>query len=91
MFAARGCASVAVDSHGLLVDSVLIVRHLAPSRMACILSNQARSKLTEAGASSVSLAQLRAYERQLTAANGPVEEAVGVIRSRLGLPRPDTS
>ena len=56
-----------------------------------ILSNQARSKLTAAAASSVSLPQLQAYERQLTAANGPVEEAVGVIRSQLGLPPPDTS
>ncbi len=56
-----------------------------------ILSNRARSELTEAAAHSVSLAQLRAYERQLTAANGPVEEAVGVIRSHLGLPPPDTS
>ncbi len=56
-----------------------------------ILSNQARSKLTEAAANSVSLAQLRAYERRLAAANGPVEEAVGVIRSQLGLPPPVTS
>jgi hypothetical protein len=56
-----------------------------------ILSNQARSKLTEAAANSVSLAQLRAYEQQLTAANGPVEEAVGIIRSQLGLPPPETS
>jgi hypothetical protein len=56
-----------------------------------ILSNQARSALTEAAASSVSLAQLRACERRLAAANAPVEEAVAVIRSQLGLPPPDTS
>ncbi len=56
-----------------------------------VLSNQVRSKLTSAAASSVSLSQLRAYERRLTAANGPVEEAVDVIRSQLGLPSPETS
>lgn len=56
-----------------------------------ITSNQARSRLTLAAAGSASLAQLRGYERQLTAANGPVEDAVTVIRSQLGLPPPDTS
>jgi hypothetical protein len=56
-----------------------------------VQSNEARSALTAAAANSVSLSQLRAYERQLTAANGPVEEAVDVIRGQLGLPPPDTS
>ncbi len=56
-----------------------------------IVHNQARSALTAAAANSVSLAQLRAYERRLATANGPVEEAVRVIRSQLGLPPPDTS
>jgi hypothetical protein len=56
-----------------------------------IASNQARAALTAAAAGSVSLAQLRAYERRLIAANGPVEEAVGVIRSQLGLPPADAS
>jgi len=39
----------------------------------------------------VSLTRLRAFERQLAAANGPVEDAVTVLRSQLGLPSPDTS
>jgi hypothetical protein len=34
---------------------------------------------------------LHAFERQLTAANGPVEDAVIVLRSLLDLPPPDTS
>jgi hypothetical protein len=56
-----------------------------------VISNQARSELTAAAAGSASLSRLRAFERQLTAANGPVEDAVIVLRSRLGLPPPDTS
>lgn len=51
-----------------------------------VLSNQARAQLTTAAAGSLSLPQLQARRRQLTAANGPVEEAAGVIRSQLGLP-----
>lgn len=50
--------------------------------------NQARASLA---AGAAGLAQLRAYRSQLTAANGPVEQAVGVIRSQLGLPPPSTS
>jgi hypothetical protein len=56
-----------------------------------VMSNQARSELTTAAAGSVSLSRLHAFERQLTAANGPVEDAVTVLRSLLGLPPPDTS
>jgi hypothetical protein len=53
--------------------------------------NQARARLTVVAAGSTSLSQLRRYERRLTAANVPVEQAVGVIRSQLGLPPPETS
>ena len=53
--------------------------------------NQARAGLTAAAAASTSLHQLRGYERRLTAANAPVEKAVRVIRSQLGLPPPATS
>jgi hypothetical protein len=53
--------------------------------------NQSRASLTISAAASVSLRQLRSFERRLTAANAPVEEAVRVIRSQLGLPPPDTS
>ena len=49
--------------------------------------NQSRASLTAA----VSLRQLRQFRRRLVAANGPVEEAVRVIRSQLGLPPPQTS
>jgi hypothetical protein len=53
--------------------------------------NQARASLTAAAAGSVSLRQLRHFQRRLAAANGPVEEAVRVIRRQLGLPPPQTS
>ena len=53
--------------------------------------NQSRASLTIAAAASVSLRQLDSFERRLRAANEPVEEAVRVIRSQLGLPPPQTS
>ena len=53
--------------------------------------NQSRASLTISAAASVSLRQLRSFERRLSAANAPVEEAVRVIRSQLSLPPPDTS
>jgi hypothetical protein len=53
--------------------------------------NQSRASLTVAAAGSVSLRQLRLFQRRLVAANAPVEEAVRVIRSQLGLPPPQTS
>jgi len=42
-------------------------------------------------AASASFAQLRGYEPRLTAADAPVEDAVRVLRSMLGLPPPATS
>jgi hypothetical protein len=56
-----------------------------------VMSNQARSELTAAAAGSASLSLLHTFERQLTAANGPVEDAVIVLRGQLALPPPDTS
>ena len=53
--------------------------------------NQSRASLTTAAAGSGSLRQLGAFERRLTTANEPVEDAVRVLRSQLGLPPPDTS
>ena len=53
--------------------------------------NQARAKLSTTAAAAMSLRQLRGYQARLDAANEPVEEAVRVIRSQLGLPPPDTS
>jgi hypothetical protein len=53
--------------------------------------NQARATLTSAAAAATSLPELRGYQRRLNAANKPVEDAVRVIRSQLGLPPPDTS
>ena len=38
-----------------------------------------------------SLPRLRADERRLTEANKPVEQAVAILRSQLGLPPPETS
>ena len=56
-----------------------------------VTTNEARARLTTAAAASTSLSQLHRYEPRLTAANTPVEEAVRVIRSQLGLPPPETS
>jgi hypothetical protein len=56
-----------------------------------VTANEARARLTTAAAASTSLSQLHRYEPRLTAANRPVEEAVRVIRSQLGLPPPETS
>jgi hypothetical protein len=56
-----------------------------------VMSNQARAELTAAAAGSASLSRLHAFERQLTAANGPIEDAVIVLRSLLGLPPPNPS
>jgi hypothetical protein len=53
--------------------------------------NQARASLTAAAAASTSLRRLHAYERQLDAANRPVEQAVRAIRRQLGLPPPPAS
>jgi hypothetical protein len=53
--------------------------------------NQARAALTSTAAAATSLTELRGYQKRLDAANGPVEDAVRVIRSQLGLPPPDTS
>jgi hypothetical protein len=56
-----------------------------------VTANEARARLTDQAATSTSLRQLRRYERLLEAANKPVEDAVRVIRSQLGLPPPETS
>lgn len=48
--------------------------------------NQARATLMAAAAASTSLPALHSYEPVLSAANGPVERAVGTIRRQLGLP-----
>ena len=53
--------------------------------------NQARAVLTSTAAGAMSLRELRGYQRQLDAANEPVEDAVRIIRAQLGLPPPDTS
>ena len=53
--------------------------------------NQARAELTSTAAAATSLRELRGYAKRLDAANGPVQDAVRVIRAQLGLPPADTS
>ena len=53
--------------------------------------NQARAELTSTAAAATSLRELRGYAKRLDAANGPVEDAVRVIRAQLDLPPPGTS
>ena len=65
----------------------------ATERIAGFLNwvNQARARMTAAAASSPSLARLHAGERRLMEASKPVEQAVTILRSQLGLPPPETS
>lgn len=65
----------------------------ATERIARFLNwvNQARASMTVVAASSPSLARLRADEHRLTEANKPVEQAVAILRSQLGLPPPEAS
>lgn len=76
-------------------DRQLLQLQLAPptEAMARILVavNESRARLTDEAALAPSLARLRGFERRLDAANGPVEDAVKIIRSQLGLAPPETS
>lgn len=56
-----------------------------------VQTNENRAALATRAAASQTLEQLRGYEKQLSAANGPLEQAVRMIRKQLGLPPPDTS
>lgn len=53
--------------------------------------NEARAELTANAADDSSLSRLAEFEKQLTAANVPVENAVTTIRQLLGLPPPTPS
>ena len=68
-----------------LPPSVEVIAHRLVS------ANESRARLADKAAASASLAQLRGFEPALMAANAPVEDAVRVIRSMLGLPPPETS
>lgn len=76
-------------------DRQLLQIRLAPATEAMVAilvaSNQSRARLTDEAAGATSLARLRSFERRLDAANVPVEDAVKVIRSQLGLPPPESS
>jgi hypothetical protein len=78
-----------------LFDRRLLSLTLPPATEAVarrlVSANEARARLAATAATCTSLGQLRQYERRLTAANKPVEEAVRVIRSQLSLPPPDVS
>ena len=78
-----------------MFDRQLLAMRLPPATEAVarqlVTANEARARLTDQAATSASLRQLRQYERRLDAANRPVEDAVRVIRSQLGLPPPETS
>jgi hypothetical protein len=76
-------------------DRRLLALKLPPATEAVarrlVTVNEARARLATAAAASTSLSQLHRYQPRLTAANGPVEDAVRVIRRQLGLPPPETS
>ena len=75
-------------------DRQLLALPLAPGTEAIarilVAANQSRARLTEAAARATSLTRLHGFERRLDAANEPVEDAVRVIRSELGLPPPES-
>jgi hypothetical protein len=58
---------------------------------ALVWTNENRAAVAARAARSRTLKQLRGYEQQLAQANGPLEQAVRLIRKQLGLPPPDTS
>jgi hypothetical protein len=76
-------------------DRRLLALKLPPATEAVaqrlVTVNEARARLATAAAASTSLSQLHRYQPRLTAANGPVEDAVRAIRRQLGLPPPETS
>lgn len=76
-------------------DRQLLALPLAPATEAVarilVAANQSRARLTDEAARAASLARLGGFERRLDAANVPVEDAVRVIRSLLGLPPPESS
>jgi hypothetical protein len=76
-------------------DRQLLALPLAPATEAVarilVAANQSRARLTDEAARAASLVRLRGFERRLDAANVPVEDAVRVIRSLLGLPPPESS
>jgi hypothetical protein len=78
-----------------LFDRRLLALRLPPAdetiARVLVSANQARAELADKAAASSSPGRLRVYERRLTAANAPVEDAVRLIRSLLGLPPPTTS
>jgi hypothetical protein len=57
---------------------------------ALVWTNENRAAVAARAARSRTLKQLRGYEQQLNAANGPLEQAVRLIRRQLGLPPPET-
>jgi hypothetical protein len=57
---------------------------------ALVWTNENRAAIATRAARSRTLKQLRGYEQQLNAANGPLEQAVRLIRKQLGLPPPET-
>jgi hypothetical protein len=56
-----------------------------------VKANESPSRLTSTLSAYHSLAQLHLDEKNLTAANGAVEDGVRTLRRQLGLPPPDTS
>jgi hypothetical protein len=78
-----------------LFDRQLLILRFPPATEAVaqtlVKVNQARADLTVAITGVAGLAQLRAYQTELTLANVPVEQEVSVIRAHLGLPPPDAS
>jgi hypothetical protein len=74
---------------GLL--AIVFPSEIEATARALVAVNESRATLTSEAAASTSLTQLRRYEKQLSAANGHVEEQVRTIRRQLGLPPPETS
>ena len=73
------------------LDAIAFPPAIEATANALIKVNEDRAALTTRAAATPSIAGLREFEKQLDAANEPVEVQVKLIRRQLGLPPPDTS
>jgi hypothetical protein len=76
-------------------DRDLLALALPPATRATarelVAVNEARATITEQAAASRTQAEVESYEQDIDVANEVVEYEVGLLRSQLGLPPPDSS
>jgi hypothetical protein len=70
------------------LDAIDFPAEIEATADALVKVNEARAALTTRAATAPTITALRDYEKQLDAANEPVEVQVKLIRTQLGLPPP---